>query len=487
MCRVSSYLLTCLGLMLSVLIWLGGSGSSAHFRSVSAASLADLIAPPASLQGGPIGRAQNFIEHRTWYLFPDNRLLVTEGDSFVPYPFEPGLPIRTIAMSENGLLAATTAGIYLRPADDAPWQLVSDVQAHLLSSTLNEIWVTPDDHPEQVWLSTDGGATWASHSNGLLGLVVSPVRLLSALTFQRRVVTLVDDRYVLWQTANDPISWMQIATLPGDAIAYTPGGVYVGFTYLAGILGPETFIGGSDGNLYQLREENVGQSDDETELWAVVHSFGSGKYPLVLFRDEVALVDLTSGDIQLFIGQPPLDDNGWPTSWEPFVFPDEPPPPPPVPCQELIVNGGFEERRGWVLPVTTFSARYRLQQPIYAGAASLQLGIPEMNRNRFSYSTAYQWITLPVNASKITLRAQVWRGGPGPSERDMHYLWVTTVRDRDYVVFQSRVNPRAWEEVTYDLTPLKGQRVRLLFGVYNNGLRGKSEMYVDEVSIRACP
>lgn len=478
--RFFSYLLTCFGLMVLTLIWLGG-----HSSPVSAASLADLIAPPASLQGGPIGRTQNVLEGRIWYLFPDSHLLVTEGDSFIPYPFEPGLPIRSIAMSENGLLAATTGGIYLRPDDDAPWQLVSDVPARLLSSTLNEIWITPADHPEQVWLSMDGGATWDSYSDGLLGTVVSPVRLLSALTFQRRVVTLVEDRYVLWQTAHDPIAWMQIATLPGDAIAYTPGGIYAGFTYLSGILGPETFIGSSDGNLYQLREETVGQEDDRTEQWALVHSFGSGKYPLVLFRSEVAMIDLNSGDIQLLIGQPPLDDNGWPTAWEPLTFPEEPPT--PVPCQELVVNGGFEERRGWVLPVTTFSARYRIQQPIYAGQASLQLGIPETSRNIFSYSTAYQWLTLPAHASQITLRAQVWRGGPGPAERDMHYLWVTTSRDRDYVVFQSRVNPRAWEEVTYDLTPLKGQRVRLLFGVYNNGLWGKSEMYVDEVSIQACP
>jgi hypothetical protein len=162
--------------------------------------------------------------------------------------------------------------------------------------------------------------------------------------------------------------------------------------------------------------------------------------------------------------------------------------PEPGACQELIANGGFEERRGWLLPATFFSARYRtMQEPVYEGESSLQTGIPEESRNRFSYSTGYQWIRLPANATKITFQAQVWRESAAPQDRDLQYIWLMRSIWRVHEVFRGRSNAQAWETVTYDLTPLKGRIVGVLFGTYNNGRQGKTAMYVDNVSVQACP
>lgn len=155
----------------------------------------------------------------------------------------------------------------------------------------------------------------------------------------------------------------------------------------------------------------------------------------------------------------------------------------PAACQQLLLNSGFEERTGWTLPSTAYSAAYSSEQ-IYAGASSLRIGIPTTGVNTFSYSSGYQWVTLPASAARITLEAQVWRGS-GSADPDYQYLWVST-SSATSVVFQGRSNASAWEKVTYDLTSLKGRRVRILFGVYNNGGGGKTVMYADDVRILAC-
>jgi hypothetical protein len=172
----------------------------------------------------------------------------------------------------------------------------------------------------------------------------------------------------------------------------------------------------------------------------------------------------------------------------PSVTPTPTPTATPLPgsCRELLINGSFEEGRGWTFPLTAFSAAYSTERAL-AGSSSLQLGIPGDVANRYAYSTAYQTVRLPATASQITLQAQVWRSSPGPAtEKDLHYLWVTIVGGRIYQVFQSRTHAENWELITYDLTPFKGRSVQILFGVYNNGIRERTLMYVDEASIQSC-
>ena len=42
------------------------------------------------------------------------------------------------------------------------------------------------------------------------------------------------------------------------------------------------------------------------------------------------------------------------------------------------------------------------------------------------------------------------------------------------------------EPITYDLTGLKGKRITVRFGVYNNGSGGKTVLYVDEAGVESC-
>jgi len=161
--------------------------------------------------------------------------------------------------------------------------------------------------------------------------------------------------------------------------------------------------------------------------------------------------------------------------------------PPPGACQQLLLNPGFEERSGWILPITRFPGAYSSEQ-VFAGASSLRVGIPAEGTNRLSYSTGYQWITLPATAKQITLQAQVWRSSPGGrTNYDLQYLWVTVAYNGTSKVFQSRTDTQVWETITVDLTRLRGKRVQILFGVYNNGRADRTLMYVDEATVQVCP
>lgn len=158
-------------------------------------------------------------------------------------------------------------------------------------------------------------------------------------------------------------------------------------------------------------------------------------------------------------------------------------------CTELLVNGGFEDQTGWVLTATTYPATY-VTDPVFAGGYSLQTGIPPSGNNVLSYSTAYQWVDLPAQTQAITFSLQIRRGSSAPSaagERDLQYLWVTPYLGSTQVLFQERRVDPEWEPLTYDLTALAGRRVRLLLGVFNDGLQGRTVMVADQLSLRSCP
>ncbi|MFN8489736.1 MAG: hypothetical protein U0350_19280 [Caldilineaceae bacterium] len=159
--------------------------------------------------------------------------------------------------------------------------------------------------------------------------------------------------------------------------------------------------------------------------------------------------------------------------------------PAPSSCQQLVVNGDFEARTGWRLPTTPYPGAYSTEKP-FDGASSLRLGLLDKDRNVFSFSTGYELIRLPKDAKTITLKALVWRGSTATKDLDFQYLIVDPQHGRPHRVFLAATNAQKWEPVVYDLTKLKGQLVRLVFGTYNNGRAAKTVMFVDTVSIESC-
>ncbi len=238
-------------------------------------------------------------------------------------------------------------------------------------------------------------------------------------------------------------------------------------------------------------------------LFGVFNDGGAGK--AAMYVDTVSVEACTAGGEQgqaehaiymplISRQQPP--PTATPESPPPATLTPSPTPPPASPtpsptpqapavtCQELLVNGDFETDQGWIMPLTQRPARYSTAQ-VLAGQRSLRLGIPPELSNANSDSTAYQWITLPGDANRITLQGWVWRASTG-ADSDFHYLWISS-GGRLHQVFKGRSDRRIWERVEYDLTSLRGRRVRVLLGAFNDGVGGKAVMYADNFSVLACP
>jgi len=156
-------------------------------------------------------------------------------------------------------------------------------------------------------------------------------------------------------------------------------------------------------------------------------------------------------------------------------------------CQELLVNGGFENEDGWVLGVTPLTPQYATYK-WHSGDRSLALGIVQ-GGNVQSYSSARQTVTIPGDAGKVTLSAWVYAMADGAVTTDYMELALLsadggTILDKPWY---SRNDSRTWNQMTFDLSRWRGYTLQIYFNVYNDGLGGTAGMFLDDVSLVACP
>ena len=55
------------------------------------------------------------------------------------------------------------------------------------------------------------------------------------------------------------------------------------------------------------------------------------------------------------------------------------------------------------------------------------------------------------------------------------------------ILDQELVNDDGWVEMTHDLTAWRGRSLVIYFNAYNDGLDGRTWMYVDDVAVQVCP
>jgi cell division septation protein DedD len=155
----------------------------------------------------------------------------------------------------------------------------------------------------------------------------------------------------------------------------------------------------------------------------------------------------------------------------------------PEACPNLISNGGFEQDRDWILPITASPGRYS-EEVALAGERSVRVGIGPGQANVRTDSTVYRYLTLPDQVEALVLQAYVWR--IGQTRGDFHYLWIIANGQVDRL-FQGMLPTEDWTEVSFDVTEYAGQEILLIFGTYNDGQGSVASMYVDEVILAACP
>ncbi|GAB4556577.1 MAG: hypothetical protein Kow0047_00170 [Anaerolineae bacterium] len=177
-------------------------------------------------------------------------------------------------------------------------------------------------------------------------------------------------------------------------------------------------------------------------------------------------------------------------------------------CQELVTNGGFELSTGWTMPTTPAPATYTTATA-HSGSRSVRLGLTppttgepavasfshanllgEVAPAGAAYSTAYQMITIPSDADQVLLTYWYKPGTEATSGDWQRVMLLTT----SYTVLKDLTGTELsgtnkWTFRSFDLTAYKGRTVVLYFEVYNNstGSTGRTWMYVDDVSVQACP
>jgi hypothetical protein len=155
-------------------------------------------------------------------------------------------------------------------------------------------------------------------------------------------------------------------------------------------------------------------------------------------------------------------------------------------CADLIADGGFETGGAWQLGVTPVPPEY-VTYAAHAGARSLALGITQ-GANTKSYSSARQPVWLPANATQAKLTFWVYAVvGSEPVADKLQALLLKPNGDTLAILWTSNANNPTWTQLTYDLTPWVGEAVQVYFNVINDGVGGTAGMFLDDVSLVACP
>ncbi|MBC7249427.1 MAG: hypothetical protein H5T62_04015 [Anaerolineae bacterium] len=167
-------------------------------------------------------------------------------------------------------------------------------------------------------------------------------------------------------------------------------------------------------------------------------------------------------------------------TWTPTVTPTS------APCTEVAVNGGFEDSTGWLIHDTIYKAGYD-DQIAYSGAQAMRLGITDVARDVFSYSSVEQALTIPAGATSANLSLWYYPqtgGGTG----DYGYFLLRDEGGTWHVLLVVRGDEQKWLSFSSDLSAYAGQTVRLRLGVRNDGAGDGRVMavWVDDVSLQVC-
>ena len=154
-------------------------------------------------------------------------------------------------------------------------------------------------------------------------------------------------------------------------------------------------------------------------------------------------------------------------------------------CPNLIIDGGFETGGSWVLGPAPVPPQY-VTFTKHSGNQALMLGITS-GANVESFSSARQTVTIPATATQTTLSFWFYAIASSPATTD--YMEVVLLDTAGAILTKpwvSHNNSQLWNQMSFDLSPWRGQTVQLYFNVYNDGLGGTAAMFLDDVSLTAC-
>ena len=159
------------------------------------------------------------------------------------------------------------------------------------------------------------------------------------------------------------------------------------------------------------------------------------------------------------------------------------------PCSNLIINGSFEEERGWHWELTPKPPSFT-QDDAWDGSRSMLLGNLDPSTDVLAFSSVWQDITVPADASSVNLTFRYKLISRGQQTFDEAKFVLLNPADGSILAVpwrEKQDTAGGWEEVSIDLTTLtRGKTVRLYFGVVNDGNGNPTAMYLDDVRLMVC-
>ena len=142
----------------------------------------------------------------------------------------------------------------------------------------------------------------------------------------------------------------------------------------------------------------------------------------------------------------------------------------------------------------------------YNGDRSVRTGIVKPGDNVYSYSSAWQQISIPSNADSAKLRFWLYPMSTETGELifptdplDINLPEAASASEAQMVLIldpvtgyvlnalqMMRSDVREWIGYEFDLMGYSGSSIKLYFGTLNNGTGGVTSMYVDDVSLEVC-
>jgi hypothetical protein len=159
-------------------------------------------------------------------------------------------------------------------------------------------------------------------------------------------------------------------------------------------------------------------------------------------------------------------------------------------CVNLVENGGFEViSPGWQIQASTRPPMYTNEATFNGSRQAMRVGNGMELSNVESISEVrYIPVLFPRDARSVILRFRYsprYDAAPGEDlqQADIFYHNSSALA---LSVLNVQENDNNWRLVEKDLTAYKGELISLRFRVRNDGVLGRTLMYVDEVEIEYC-
>ncbi len=170
----------------------------------------------------------------------------------------------------------------------------------------------------------------------------------------------------------------------------------------------------------------------------------------------------------------------------PFVTPSPTVLPTTASCYNAVVNGDMESDGAWHFASSSRPADYS-SAIVHEGARSLRLGIFD-TEDVASLSSAWQDVHIPSEARAATLAVYYYALS---SDSLLFDHQEVNIYDTDFNLLSNvwRVceSSSRWRYAVFDVSPYRGNEIRIHFSVFNNGVgNAPTALFIDDVSVQVC-